>query len=88
MTMSPGKLYKECIGRRQFTYPAHIKRTLDEARETFPMTDKLDRPICSETLKWFVKWFGEEEKIKALLDGYFAEYLKAHLRNGKDGTAH
>ncbi len=70
--MMTGKLFQGfCIS----------KKALEEAMKMFPMVDDKDKPIYSETLKWFTKYFGDEEKVKALLDGYFAEYLAAHLRD-------
>lgn len=58
-----------------------VHRELDDARKSFPMVDEKGKPIYSKTLKWFAEWFGDEEKIKALLDGYLAEYLATHLRD-------
>ena len=71
-----GRLY---IAAHALSMTNYQKYTLEVCREAFPMVDKNGKPIYSETLKWFAEWFGDEEKIKAVLDGYFTEYLATHL---------
>jgi len=78
-----GRLYEQCLGRQgDFVYPQHIRKMLDEARNSFPMVNGRGDPLPVGTLRWFAKYFGEDEKIKVMLDMYFAEYLASHLRDG------
>ena len=88
--MNKGKLYKECVAPEgQFTYPTHVKATLDEALKDFPSPSTPHYFLDQDILKWLLKWFGIiPPHIEAWFNKAFVEYLKAHLRDGEDGTAY